>query len=97
MNQPIMSSDDINHITAFTAIVSTSTALTATGFTSNSHRIFRFLGWAGLPHGDKENFHCLTQGIWTAILAEKTIANREWLIEQRLAAPLRWQYPELSD
>ena len=94
-----MSTDNINRITAFAAILSTSTALTATRDTSNSnsHRIFSFLSWSGLSHREDANFHRLTQDIWIAILAKKTAANRERLIEQSLADPLRRQYPELSD
>ena len=63
MNQQSLSPDNINCITAFAAIVNTSTTLTATQDTSNSHRMFNFLGWAGLPSGSKTHFHHLTHGM----------------------------------
>ena len=95
MAQPTLLPDGIKRLTAFSAIVNTSTAFTASQDTSNDHRIFNCLGSAGLPLGKEANFHHLIQGIWSPILPGKTIISREQLIKQRLARPLQLQYPEL--
>ena len=95
MAQPTFLTDNIKRITALAAIVNTSTTLTATRDTSNNHRIFNCLSWTGLPLDKEANFHHLTQGVWSPILAEKTAIGREQIIKQWLVGPLRLQHPEL--
>ena len=72
MAQPTLLSDDIKCLTVFSAIINTTTALTATQDNSNNQKIFNFLGWAGLSLCKEANFHHFTQGIWPPILPEKT-------------------------